>query len=267
MNDESVSGILLFGSFFLIYGLEYLFPLTIGKRDHFWMNIGCAVFVFTVNVASTSATLAVADWVAVNRIGLLHVIDMPFWLAVIVSAVFLDLWAGYLPHLLMHRIVFLWHFHSIHHSDDHVDVTTTFRKHPVESMVGIFFNLTGMIILGLSAWILLIYLTLSTLHAQIGHANISIGSKWDRILQRVFVTPNMHKVHHAISEKESDSNFSNIFSFWDRAFHTYRRRKRYSGIRYGLDYLPRASVKTFWHLLKLPLTSARLFRARKSKLG
>src|SRR5690606_34406298 len=103
-------------------------------------------------------------------------------------------------------------------------------------------------------------------HAQIGHANISISSRWDRILQRVLVTPNMHKVHHAVSEKESDSNFSNIFSFWDRVFRTYRRKKRYSGIRYGLDYIPIGLVKTFWHLLKLPLTSARLLRARKSKL-
>src|SRR5690606_28091936 len=99
------------------------------------------------------------DWVAVNRIGLLHVIDMPFWLAVIISAVFLDLWAGYLPHLLMHRIIFLWHFHSIHHSDDHVDVTTTFRKHHVESMVVIFFNLKGMYILQLLLSFLIIYHT------------------------------------------------------------------------------------------------------------
>ena len=265
MIDESISGILLFGSFFLIYGLEYLFPLTNGKREHFWANVGCAAFVFTVNVASTSATLAVADFVATNRIGFLHVVEMPIWLAVIVSIVFLDLWAGYLPHLLMHRVVFLWHFHSIHHSDDHVDVTTTFRKHPVESMVGILFNLTGMIILGLSAWMLLIYLTLSTLHAQIGHANIAIRPGWDRILQHVFVTPNMHKVHHAIAEKESDSNFSNIFSVWDRLFRTYRRKKKYSGIRYGLDYVPTHSVKTFWHLLKLPWISARLFRAKRSK--
>jgi sterol desaturase/sphingolipid hydroxylase (fatty acid hydroxylase superfamily) len=155
----------------------------------------------------------------------------------------------------------LWRFHVIHHSDDLVDVTTTFRQHPVESAVRVLFSLSGVIVLGVPAWTYLIYLTLSTLHAQFEHANIRLSTRVDSLLQYFIVTPNMHKVHHSKYQHETDSNYSNVFSFWDRIFRTYQIRKDYNSIEYGLDFLDNRQHFGFWKLVTYP------FKARSHELN
>jgi len=57
----------------------------------------------------------------------------------------------------------------------------------------------------------------------------------DKWLRWVVVTPNMHKVHHSRLSAETDSNYSNIFSFWDRFFGTYTSRVDFGKLHYGLD--------------------------------
>jgi sterol desaturase/sphingolipid hydroxylase (fatty acid hydroxylase superfamily) len=109
-----------------------------------------------------------------------------------------------------------------------------------------------MALLGISAWVLLIYLTLSTLNSLVEHANIKLPPKVDRILQWVIVTPNMHKVHHSIVEADSHSNYGNILSIWDRIFGTFRYSTNYSDISFGLSYLRNHETNSLWKLLKLP---------------
>ena len=259
MIEGQFSSILLFLSFFIFYGLGNFFPLAIGSRKHFWTNIGFALVLFGLNAASTALTIYVAQWTSKSGVGLFNIIDIPIWCQLLISILVLDLWAGYLPHFIFHNSVFLWHFHSIHHSDNHVDVTTTFRKHPIEGIMNIFFNVSGLVILGLPLWMLLVYVTISTIHAQLEHANISLPTKLDKILQTVFVTPNMHKVHHSLDKRESNSNYSNIFSIWDRIFRTYRKKDSYADIAYGLDYVPEKSSKSFWRLMAWPIKSVKIF--------
>lgn len=182
--------------------------------------------------------------------GLFHLVEVSTVWRVFISVLFLDFWAGYLAHYIFHKNSWLWKLHSVHHSDELVDVTTTFRQHPIESLIRISFNFSGMVILGIPAWILLIYLTLSTINAQIEHANIRLPATLDRFLQYIIVTPNMHKVHHSKYQHETDSNYSNIFSFWDRIFNTFKSMRNYSEIQYGLDYLEEKQ-DSFWKLLSL----------------
>jgi sterol desaturase/sphingolipid hydroxylase (fatty acid hydroxylase superfamily) len=56
----------------------------------------------------------------------------------------------------------------------------------------------------------------SALNAQFEHANIRLPEQFDRWLRLVFVTPNMHKMHHSRQQPETDSNYSNLPSIWDR---------------------------------------------------
>lgn len=250
------SGIILFVAFFVLYGLEFFFPLVRRKSKHLISNILSAGLLTLINLSFTSITFLVAAIVEANQMGVFQNLSAPTGIQIFVSIVFLDFWAGYLVHLLHHRVAWLWQLHTVHHCDDLVDVTTTFRQHPGESIIRIAFHLSGMVLLGIPVWILLIYLTLSTIHAQLEHANIKLPDKVDRMLQLVFVTPNMHKVHHSRYQHETDSNYSNIFSIWDRMFRTFKARQEYHSIDYGLDYLDTGRHYSFIDLIKLPFSES-----------
>jgi sterol desaturase/sphingolipid hydroxylase (fatty acid hydroxylase superfamily) len=103
---------------------------------------------------------------------------------------------------------------------------------------------------GLPLWIAVVYLTLSAANAQLEHANIRLSEGLDRWLRLLFVTPNMHKVHHSQLQPETDSNYANLFSIWDRIFGTYTRRVDFDALRYGLD--DRTGRATFTGLLRMP---------------
>jgi sterol desaturase/sphingolipid hydroxylase (fatty acid hydroxylase superfamily) len=255
--DNNITGTLLFIVFFILYGLEFIIPLVRKRSRHFMSNIILLITLTAINLLFTSLTFLLGHWIEGNNIGLFQVVNLSrFWM-IVGSVIILDFWAGYLVHFIFHQYAWLWQLHSIHHSDDLVDVTTTFRQHPLESLIRISFQLSGMVLLGIPVWVLLIYLTLSTLHAQIEHANISLPAKLDHILQYVFVTPNMHKVHHSKYQHETDSNYSNILSVWDRLFGTYKRLKDYNTIDYGLDYLESRHY-TFWELITMPFRKYKL---------
>ncbi|MHC2434974.1 sterol desaturase/sphingolipid hydroxylase (fatty acid hydroxylase superfamily) [Bradyrhizobium sp. USDA 4451] len=109
-----------------------------------------------------------------------------------------------------------------------------------------------MIVFGTPAWVLVSYLTLSALNAQFEHANIRLPERLDRWLRLVFVTPNMHKMHHSRHQPETDSNYSNLLSIWDRIGGTYNRGPRFAELRYGLDGFDDAEKQSLPGLLKMP---------------
>ena len=172
----------------------------------------------------------------------------------IVGVAALDFFA-YLAHVLLHKSWVGWQFHRVHHSEKAVDVTTAFRQHPGETVWRILWQLAAILIFGLPLWVVAIYLTLSGLNAQLEHANIRLNDRVDGLLRSVFVTPNMHKTHHSRVQKETDTNYSNIFSFWDRLYGTYTARVNFKGLRYGLDGFDDTDKQTLRSLLKIPFVN------------
>ncbi|MDF9795724.1 sterol desaturase/sphingolipid hydroxylase (fatty acid hydroxylase superfamily) [Catalinimonas alkaloidigena] len=81
----------------------------------------------------------------------------------------------------------------------------------------------------------MLYQSLSVLFAHLTHANIQMPEKADRLFSYIFITPNMHKVHHHYQQPLTDSNYGNIFAFWDRIFGTYRKVKHTKMLNYGID--------------------------------
>lgn len=98
-----------------------------------------------------------------------------------------------------------------------------------------------------------LYETLSAMNALLEHANVAVPDRADRIIRRLFVSPNMHKWHHSRDARETDTNYGNIFSFWDRAFGTFTDRSELAGLRYGLDGFDDVSSKTLGGLLRMPV--------------
>ena len=214
-------------------------------------NIAFTVLLVLINLSLSFATAGIANFVVNKGIGLFFLFDIPSWLAALIGVMALDLFT-YVAHLLMHKSWLGWQFHRVHHSDKEVNVTTAFRQHPGEIVWRILWQLLAVATFGIPLSVVVVYLVISTLNAQLEHTNIKLFAPLDRVLRLLFVTPNMHKVHHSREQIETDSNYSNIFSMWDRIFGTYTATVDFSRLRYGLDGLDDREKQTLPALLKLP---------------
>jgi sterol desaturase/sphingolipid hydroxylase (fatty acid hydroxylase superfamily) len=155
----------------------------------------------------------------------------------------------------MHKSWLGWQFHRVHHSDAEVNVTTAFRQHPGETIWRILWYVLAVATFGIPLWVLLTYLIVSTFNAQLEHSNIKFWEPLDRLLRLLFVTPNMHKAHHSREQFQTDTNYSNIFSIWDRIFRTYTAKTDFGRLRYGLDGWDDRKNQTFSALLKSPFVN------------
>ena len=214
-------------------------------------NIAFTVLLVLTNLLLSFVTACVANFVMDKRIGMFFLFDMPSGLTALFGVMALDL-STYFAHLLMHKSWLGWQFHRVHHSDVEVNVTTAFRQHPGETLWRILWQLLAVAIFGLPLSVVVVYLLISTLNAQLEHTNVKLFAPVDRVLRLLIVTPNMHKVHHSRKRIETDSNYSNIFSIWDRIFGTYTATVDFSRLRYGLDGFDDRRKQTLPALLKLP---------------
>ena len=139
----------------------------------------------------------------------------------------------------------------IHHADMHVDTTTANRHHPVESVFRAVFTLLAVLVCGSPMWLVMLYQSLSVLLSQFNHANIRLPHWLDKTLSYIIVSPDMHKVHHHFKRPETDTNYGNIFPFWDWLFGTYSSTPA-NKIQYGLDILEGRNDNNLGAQLKLP---------------
>ena len=230
--------IILVGGITLFWSIESIIPLfnfNYKKFKHALPNFFFTLTTIIVNFSLAFILLLVSDWVTENNYGLLNYGQfLPLSLYIIFGVLFLDLIGAYLPHYVQHKVKFLWKIHLVHHSDHKVDTTTANRHHPFESVVRYLFTLLGVALLGANMGLVFLYQSLSVVLSQFNHANINISPKIDKFLSFFIVTPNMHKVHHHYVMPYTDSNYGNIFSFWDRLFGTFKSLNP-SKIIYGVD--------------------------------
>jgi sterol desaturase/sphingolipid hydroxylase (fatty acid hydroxylase superfamily) len=202
------------------------------------------------------ASLAGAAALALRPAGLIAHLRWPTWLQIVAGVVVLDFSVGYLSHRTMHVWPAMWRFHQVHHSDDFVDVTTTYRTHPVETVWRFLFAIVPVWLLGLPAQAVVLQRLLQASNGVMEHANVRLWPPFDRILSLVWVTPNVHKIHHSREISETNSNYANLLTIYDRLLGTYKPTARAPQVVYGLhdvDLLGRASYPK---LLSIPFQRA-----------
>lgn len=166
-------------------------------------------------------TAFAAWWAKALGLGLLPALHAPFWLALPIAFVALDL-MGWLLHRAMHRYAWLWRVHQVHHSDLRFDAALAFRFHPGEvALVALTSSLVA-VALGLPVEAVLASSLVGALHNVFVHANARLGAGLERAVRRVFVTPDLHRVHHSADLSDSMHNYGIVFSAWDRLFRTWR---------------------------------------------
>lgn len=242
------------GCLVFVWILESLVPLfhhDYKKTRHDGVNLVFFSFTALINVGMGVLTVGVFVWIANNNIGLLNMINLPIWAELLIAVACLDLVAQYVVHYLLHRVKWMWKFHMIHHSDTKVDATTGTRHHPGDYLLREIFGLATAIIIGIPVAYFAFYRIATVFFTYVTHANIMLPSWLDKTLSYVFITPNIHKFHHHFERPWTDTNFGNIFSFWDRIFGTfvYDDPKK---IKYGLDVLEGKDDEDILYQLKVP---------------
>lgn len=248
----------LLACFAVVLLFEAAFPLFDRARGDRLRNIarnGAITVIFLgVNLLLSPLSPLAAHWALDAKFGLSSWLGLSPFGQLLLGLIGLDLFA-YLAHVTMHKLGWMWRFHRMHHADRFVDVTTAFRQHPGETLWRIGWHIAAVLVFGTPAWVLVTYLTLSALNGQLEHANIRLPEWLDRRLRLLLVTPNMHKMHHSRHQPETDSNYSNLLSIWDRIGGTYNRGPRFSELRYGLDGFDDAEKQSLRGLLKMPFMS------------
>lgn len=229
---------MLFGGmlfFWIIEGLIPLFSTPYRKYSHASLNLFFTFTTALINLGLAGLLVATSFYVGSNEIGLIYLFEAPLWVKTIIAIVMLDFIGAWLIHWIEHKVKWMWLFHLIHHTDTHVDVTTGLRHHPGESIFRMIFTIMAIAIVGAPIWMAILYQSLSALFTHFNHANISLPKKLDHVLSYVFVTPDMHKIHHHYTQPLSDTNFGNLFAFWDRMFGTFAKVDDARELKYGID--------------------------------
>jgi sterol desaturase/sphingolipid hydroxylase (fatty acid hydroxylase superfamily) len=204
------------------------------------------------------AAFSVAVLVQREGWGLFNQLPLPSWASLVLGVIAIDL-GSYAQHRLFHAAPLLWRFHQIHHSDLDVDCGTAIRHHPAETLVAQAFEMLMIAALGLAPLAVLIAVALGGIASVFNHANVALPQSVDRVLRWLVVTPDMHRIHHSADIVESNTNFANVFPWWDRLFSTYRHEPLLGQARMalGLAEMRAAGDLTLWKLLALPFRAPR----------
>ena len=157
--------------------------------------------------------------------GLFNNFALPYWLAVGVGVIVLDL-IIYLQHVMFHAVPALWRLHMMHHADLDFDLTTGLRFHPIEIILSMLIKFAAIIVLGPPVVAVILFEVILNGMAMFNHGNVGLPEGLDRALRRLVVTPDMHRVHHSVEDDEANSNFGFNLPWWDRLFGTYRDQPR-----------------------------------------
>ena len=195
--------------------------LTVSKLQRWTSNLALLLInSIVLRLLFPAAAVGIAYSVGEMNWGLFNLLSLPFWLEVIAAVLLLDL-AIYLQHLLMHRVPLLWRLHRVHHADLDIDLTTGSRFHTIEIVFSMLIKWLVILLLGPALLAVLVFEIVLNGMAMFNHANVRLPSGLDRVIRYLLVTPDMHRVHHSILRRETNSNYGFNLSLWDRFFRTY----------------------------------------------
>lgn len=225
MQNEAVIRLVVFVSIFAVMaGWELLGParrLAASKRRR-WLTNWAIVAIDTavVRLLFPAAAVGAALDAAAQGWGLLPALGAPYWLALLVSVLALDL-AIWAQHLAFHKIPALWRLHRVHHADLDVDVSTALRFHPAEIALSMLIKIGAVYLLGAPALAVLVFEALLNGCAMFNHANVRLPARLEAVLRWLLITPDLHRIHHSVKRREHDSNYGFSVSWWDRLFGTF----------------------------------------------
>ncbi|HUG18548.1 MAG TPA: sterol desaturase family protein [Planctomycetaceae bacterium] len=204
---------------------EFLAPRRkwmVRKPPRLISNYVLAIFnTFAIRALLPVSAVSASLWAERHGWGLLHLAEWPSGVEIVLTVLLLDA-AIYGQHVLFHCVPLFWRIHKVHHADPDLDVSSGLRFHTIEILLSMLIKIGLILILGLAAWGVIAFEVILNATSMFNHSNARMPLGLDRLLRLIVVTPDMHRVHHSVIRKETDSNFGFNLPWWDRLFGTYR---------------------------------------------
>ncbi|HMF11342.1 MAG TPA: sterol desaturase family protein [Gemmataceae bacterium] len=261
MNWQVAEPIIRLGCFALVLVSMTIAELALPRRSlacrrpvRWASNLGLATLnVLIVRAVLPLGAVGVAFAAEAREWGLFNNLPVPRWLAVILAFLAFD-FLIYLQHVMFHAVPALWRLHMVHHADHDVDFSTGLRFHPLEILLSMGIKCAAVVLLGAPALSVLLFEVALNATAVFSHGNVRMPGWLDRAVRFVFVTPDMHRIHHSAEAEETNRNFGFNFSWWDYLLGTYRAQPRESHERMalGLRQFPDERVERLPDMLALP---------------
>ncbi len=244
-------------AFFLLW--EFLAPFFKYPSSH-WRKRVSNLFIALINGGMGMLFFSgLTSWVLQGSgtwgFGLLSFVALPWFISFGLGILLLDCWT-YWWHRLNHIIPFLWKFHKVHHTDTEMDAVTALRFHPAEIAFSSILRIPLFLLLGVPPLTILWYDGILVSASIFNHGNFTLGPRLDRIVNWFLVTPIMHKIHHSVKIAEFKSNYSSVFSWWDRIFGSFKTLDDPSQIKLGLPLYRQSSWHSPWGILRTPFVNS-----------
>jgi sterol desaturase/sphingolipid hydroxylase (fatty acid hydroxylase superfamily) len=224
-GNPGATQVILFGSLMLsVWVVERIVKAqsTFAKLRHTSINAAFMSGALPVQLAMMVPCAALAQWTALNHFGLVYLLPNAGspWIKYVLMFIALD-FLDYVYHYIAHQAAPIWRLHLVHHTDPAVDVSTTFREHPGETLVRICFLMAWVLLCGASLQVLILRQTVESVSNVMQHTMFRLPAGPARVLGWLFVTPNLHHTHHHCRLPGTNCNYGDVFSVWDRLFGTY----------------------------------------------
>ncbi|MEZ4599351.1 MAG: sterol desaturase family protein [Syntrophotaleaceae bacterium] len=252
-----LSNTLIFGTLAAVVAAEMKRPLRTPRQDKLRRdvrNISMSLMTAaTIALAEKPVVAPLADAAESKRRGLLKWKRLPVGLEMFLSVTLLD-YTLYIWHYLTHKVPLLWRFHQVHHVDLDLDASTALRFHAGEMLLSVPWRAAQVALLGISPRPLALWQTLTLAEILFHHSNVRLPLRFERLLNRIIVTPRMHGIHHSTVREETDSNWSTIFSWPDLLHRTLKLNIPQKKVTIGVPAFQNPKELTIGKLLKMPLT-------------
>lgn len=232
--------------------------LTTSKLRRWTANLSVVVLnTLVIRMLFASGAMGAALLAADQGWGFLNRVSLPAWIEGLLTVMMLD-FVLYLQHVMFHAVPAFWRLHMMHHADLDCDVTTGARFHPGEVVLSMLIKLGAVVLVGATPEAVLAFEVLLNATSMFNHSNVWMPLAADRLLRWIVVTPDMHRIHHSILPRETNTNFGFNLSWWDRLLGTYRREpmQGQEGMILGLEQFRDSARLTLAGMLVLPFVGS-----------
>lgn len=252
MTEGTIRLSVFLGMLILMGALETLFPARdrLQKRASRWTtNLGLVIIdTLAIRLLFPIIAVGVALWAQAQGWGVLNLMALPDWAAILLAIIILDMMI-YWQHVAFHHIPVLWRLHKVHHADRDLDASSGLRFHPVEIVISMLYKMAVVVALGAPVMAVIIFEILLNACALFNHANVRLPRGIERPLRMVMVTPALHRIHHSVIERETNTNFGFSVIWWDKIFRSYTDKPTGS-LTLGLsEYQTDAPSSLWWSLI------------------